>query len=106
LSLDIKELQELVEREKRIEENAKRAKEEAGNILKKAHEEAESIVQAIQLDPEWEKLKQKKNDEIIRKKAGIEEEYKRNVALLEKAAQENLEKAIERIIEETLKVKL
>ena len=106
MSLDIRELQELVEREKRIEENAKNAKGEAESILKKAHEEAESIVQAIELDPEWEKLKHRKNDEIIRKKAEIEEEYKRNTVLLEKAAQENLEKAIERIIEETLKVKL
>lgn len=106
MSTDIKELQELIGRERVAEEKVRKAKEEAQAILKQARGKAESIVEGIESDPRWEKLKQARNDEIARKKAEIEEEYKRNISALEKAAHENLEKAIERLLEETLRGKL
>jgi V/A-type H+-transporting ATPase subunit G/H len=106
LSADIKELQELIDRERAAEEKVRKAKEEAQAIVKQAREKAESMVRAIESDPCWEKLKQARNDEIARKKAEIEEEYKRKTSALEKVAQENFEKAIERIFEETLRGKL
>jgi len=51
-------------------------------------------------------MKRTGNDEIARKKAEIQEEYKRKTASLEKMAQQNLEKAIARLFEETLRGKL
>lgn len=56
--VEVKELHELIEMEKPMEDKVGKAKEEAQNILKKAHEKAESIIQAVELDSEWEKLKQ------------------------------------------------
>jgi V/A-type H+-transporting ATPase subunit G/H len=106
LSTDIRELQELIGRERFAEEKVRKAKEEAQDILKKAREKAESIVQAIESDPRWEKLKQARNDEIARKKAEIEEEYKRKISVLEKVAEENFEKAVERVYEKTLRVEV
>jgi vacuolar-type H+-ATPase subunit H len=106
LSADIKELQELIDRERLAEENVRKAKEEAQVIVKQAREKTEAIVEAIESDPYWEKLKQARNDEIVRKKREIEEEYKRKVSALEKSAQENFEKAVQRVFEETLRGKL
>jgi V/A-type H+-transporting ATPase subunit G/H len=106
LSTDIKELQELIERERFAEEKVRKANEEAQAILKEAREKAESIVKAVESDSRWEKLKQARNDEIVRKKAEIEEEYKRKISALEKVAQENFQKSVERVFEETLRVKL
>lgn len=106
MSMDIKELQELVERERIAEENVGRAKEEAQDILKKAREKAESIVQAIESDPYWEKLRQARKEEIARRKAEIETEYKRKISLVEKTAQENFEKAIVYVTERTLRVEI
>jgi V/A-type H+-transporting ATPase subunit G/H len=106
LSTDIKELQELIDRERVAEEKVRKANEEAQAILKEAREKAESIVKAVESDTRWDKLKQARNDEIARKKAEIDEEYKRKISALEKVAQENFEKAIERIFEETLRGKL
>jgi len=106
MSTDIKELQELVERERASEEKVRKAKEDAQAIVKQAREKAEPIVKAIESDPGWEKLRRTRNDEIARKKAEIGEEYKRNVSALEKVARENFEKAIARLVEETLRGKL
>jgi V/A-type H+-transporting ATPase subunit G/H len=106
LSTDIKDLQELIDRERVAEERVRKAKEEARAIVKQAREKAESIVKAVESDPRWEKLKQARKDEIAYKKAEIEEEYKRKVSAVEKVAQENFEKAIERVFEETLRGKL
>lgn len=106
MSTDIKELQDLIERERVAEEKVRKAKEEAQVIVKRAREKAESILGAIDSDPSWEKLKQARSDEIARKKAEIEEEYKRKASALEKGAQETFEKAIERVLEETLRGKL
>ncbi|MGA8856886.1 MAG: hypothetical protein WB643_06940 [Candidatus Bathyarchaeia archaeon] len=106
MSTDIKELQDLIAREKNAEEKVRKAKEEAQTILKQAREKAEVALGAIESDPAWEKLKQARNDEIARKKAEIQEECKRNSSALEKVAQQNLEKAIARLYEETLRGKL
>jgi vacuolar-type H+-ATPase subunit H len=106
LSADIKELQELIDRERVAEEKVKEAKQEAQAILKQAREKAETIVTCIDSDPCWEKLKRARNDEIARKKAEIEEEYKQQASALEKAAQDNFSKAVERLIEQTLRGKL
>jgi vacuolar-type H+-ATPase subunit H len=106
LSTDIKELQDLIAREKDAEEEVRKAKEEAQAILKRAREKAEVALGAIESDPAWEKLKQAGNDGIARKKAEIQEEYERKSSSLEKVAQQNLEKAIARLFEETLRGKL
>ena len=106
MSTNIKELQVLIDREKVVEEEVRMAKVQAQAIVKQAREKAESIVGAIESDPYWEKLKQAGNDEIERKRAKIEEEYKRKISALEKVAQENFQKAIERVYEETLRGKL
>jgi V/A-type H+-transporting ATPase subunit G/H len=106
LSTDIKELQELIEREKVAEEKVRKAKQEAQAIVKRAREEAEATVGAIDPDPLWEKLMLTRNDEIARKKAEIEEEFKRQVSSLEKSAEENFSKAVERLFEQTVRGKL
>lgn len=106
MSADIKELQELIGRERVSEEKVRKAKEDAQAIVKQAREQAESTVRSIESDPGWEKLRRARNDEIGRKKVEIEEQYKRNVSALEKVAHENYEKAIARLIEETLRGKL
>jgi vacuolar-type H+-ATPase subunit H len=106
LSTDIKELQDLIAREKNAEEEVKKAKEEAQAILKQAREKAQVTLGAVESDPVWEKLKQARNDEIARKKAEIQEEYERKSSSIEKVARQNLEKAIARLFEETLRGKL
>jgi vacuolar-type H+-ATPase subunit H len=106
LSTDIKELQDLIAREKNAEEEVRKAKEEAQAILKQAREKAEVALGAIESDPAWEELKQARNDEVARKKTEIQEEYKRKSSSLEKVAQQNLEKAVARLFEETLRGKL
>ena len=106
MSADIKELQELIDRERVAEQKVRKAKQEAQAIVKQAREKAESIVQAVESDPCWQEVKQARKNEIARKKAEIEEEYKRKISALERVAQENFEKAVERLLEETLKGKL
>jgi len=106
MSADIKELRELIEREKAAEEKVARAKEEAETILKRAREKAGTIVHETEADPSWDKLKQESTDRIARKKAEIKEEHDRTVSVLETTAQANAEKAVKRVIEEVLKVGL
>jgi len=106
LSVDLKELQELIEQERAAEEKVRRAKEEAQNILKAAHEKAESIVQAIDSDPDWEKLRRARKEEMTTRKSQIEEEYSRRTALLERTAQQNFENAIAYLVKETLRVQI
>jgi len=106
LSTDIKELQQLIERERVAEEKVKNAKQKAQAIVKQAREKAETIVTTIDSDPCWEKLKQARNGEIARRKAEIEEEYERKASALVKDAQDNFTKAVERLFEQTLRGKL
>ena len=106
MSTEIKELQELIDRERVAEEKVGKTKEEAQAIVKQAREKAEAIVGAVDSDPRWEKLKRARTDEIARKKAEIDEDYRRKVSTLEKSAQENFSKAVERVFEQTLRGKL
>ena len=106
MSTEIKEIQELIDRERVAEEKVRKAKQEAQTIVKQAREKAETIVGAIDSDPSWEKLKRAREDEIVRKKSEIEEEYKRKIAALDKSARENFSKAVERVFEQTLRGKL
>jgi vacuolar-type H+-ATPase subunit H len=106
LSTDIKELQGLIAKEKSAAERVRKAKEDAQTILKQARERTEVALGAIESDPAWEKLRQAGNDNIARKKAEIQEEYERERSSLEKAAQQNFDKAIARLFEETLRGKL
>ena len=106
MSTDIKELQELIDREKTAEEKVRKAKEEAQTILKQAREKAELTVGTIESDRTWEKLRQARREEIARKKAEIQEDYERKTSALEKDAQQNFEKAVARLFEETLRGKL
>jgi len=102
LSIEIRELQEVIEQEKAAEERVRRAKEEAQEIVKRAREKAESIVQALESDPYKEKLRQAKREETARKKAEIEEEFKRKIQILDKTAEESFEKAVEYVVKGTL----
>ena len=106
MSTDVKELQELIDRERVAEEKIKKAKQEAQVIVKQAHEKAETILGSIDSDPRWEELKRARTDQITRKKAEMEEEYKRKISLQEKSAQENFSKAVDRLYQQTLRGKL
>jgi V/A-type H+-transporting ATPase subunit G/H len=102
--VDIKELQELIERERVAEEKVRKAKQEAQAILSAAREKAESIVQAIDSDPTWDKLREAKKEKIAREKAKVEEAHRRRISLIEKTARENFEKATAYVTERTLRV--
>jgi vacuolar-type H+-ATPase subunit H len=102
LSVDIKELQELIEEERSAEERVKRAKEEAQSILKAAREKAESIERAPDADPSWESLRKAKQEEMMKRKKEMEEEDKRKLAMLQRTAQRNFEKAVEHVVKTTL----
>lgn len=106
MSVDVKELQELIRQEKAAEEKVGRAKEEAQNILKAAREKAESILQAAGSDPYWEKLRQARKQETAARKVEMEEEYKRMISLIDKTARQNFEKAVAYVVKETLRVKI
>ena len=106
MSADIKELQQLIDKERVAEEKVRKAKEEAQAIVKQARENAESILGEAESDPHLKELRQERNNEVARKKAEIEEDHKRKISAIETAAQKNFEKAIERVVEETLRGKL
>lgn len=106
MATDIKELQQLIDRERVAQERVKKSREEAEAIVKQAREKAESIVNAAESDPSLEAVKRARYDEIARKKTEIEDEHKRKVSTLEKLAQENFEKAVDLVLKETLRGKL
>lgn len=106
MSVDIRELQELIEGERVAEEKVRRAKEEAQAILKTAREKAESIIQAIDSDPNWEKLRQARKEEITRKMGEVEEGHRQKISLIERSAQENFEKAIAHVVKWILSVEI
>lgn len=106
MSTDIKELQELIEQERSAEQEVKRAKEEAQNIVEVAREKAESTIQGIDADPSWEKLRRARKEETAGRKAQMDEDYKRKAALLERTAHKNFEKAVAYVIKETLRVEI
>jgi V/A-type H+-transporting ATPase subunit G/H len=104
--VDIKELQELIERERIAEEKVRKAKEEAQAILKNAREKAESILQAVDSDQNWEMVRQAKKEEIARKKAEVEEEHKQKISLVDKTAREKFERAVAYVTKRTLRVEI
>jgi vacuolar-type H+-ATPase subunit H len=104
--VDIKELQELIERERIAEEKVRKTKEEAQAILKNAREKAESILQAVDSDQNWEMVRQAKKEEIARKKAEVEEEHKQKISLVDKTARENFERAVAYVTKRTLRVEI
>lgn len=106
LSVDIKELQELIEREQAAEEKVKKAKEEAQAVLKEAREKAEAIAQTIELDRNMEKLRQARKEELTQKKVAAEEDHKRKIALVEKTAREDFEKAVSYVTTQVSRVKI
>lgn len=106
MSVDIKELQELIERERIAEEKVRKAKEEAQAILKNAREKAESILQSVDSDQNWEMVRQAKKEEIARKKAEVEEEHKQKISLVDKTAREKFERAVAYVTKRTLRVEI
>jgi V/A-type H+-transporting ATPase subunit G/H len=106
LSLEITELQELIAQEKEAEGKVRKAREQAEEILKKAREEAESAAQAIESDQHQSKTREAKKEQIGRKKAEIEKEYKLKLAALNKVAEENFEKAVTFVTKEVVKVEV
>jgi V/A-type H+-transporting ATPase subunit G/H len=106
LSVEIEELQKLIEHERAAEDKVRRAKEEAQEIVKKAREQAESIVQAAESDPYEQQFRQTKKDEMERKKAEIAEDYKRRISNLNKMAEKNLDKAVSFVTKEVLRVEV
>ena len=106
MSVDIKELQELIERERIAEEKVRKAKEEAQAILKNAREKAESILQAVDSEQNLEKVRQAKTHRIARKKADVEEEHQRKISLVDRTAREKLERAVAYVTKRTLRVEI
>ena len=104
--MEIKELQELIERERVSEEKIRKAREEAQEIVKRAREKAESLVQSIESDPYQRKLRSAKEQEIVQKKAEIDREYEKKRTVLNKTAEKNFEKAIEFVNKEMLRVEI
>jgi len=103
MSADVKELQQLVERERMAEETVRKAKEQAHVIVKTARENAASILQTSDSNQKLEELKQAKLREIAQKKADMDKEHRRKISSLEAIAQENSEKAITYVTEQTLR---
>ena len=106
LSIEIKELQELIEQERTAEEKVRKAKEEAGAIVKKAREEATLILEAIDSDSCWDEIRRTRKEETARKKAEMEAEHGRKISALSKTVEENFERAVTYIVKEMLRVGL
>jgi len=106
LSVDIKELQELIEEERSAGEKVRRAKEVAQEAVTKAREQADKIVHASEVDVHLQELRQAMKAEFAKKQADLENEYKEKLAILEEYSRNNLEKAVERLVQEALKVKV
>jgi len=104
MSVDVKELQELIEQEKSAEEKARAARQEAQNAVQAAREKAESVIREVESDPRWEEMRRTRKAQIARGRAELEEEHKRKIALLEKTAQRNFEKAVAGVVKEILRV--
>jgi len=106
LSVDIKELQELIEEEKSAEERMKKAKEDAQEMLTKARQQADAIIHASELDVRLQELRQARKAEFAKRKADVENEYKEKRSALEESSQRNFEKAVARLTQEALRVEI
>jgi V/A-type H+-transporting ATPase subunit G/H len=106
LSVEIKELQELIAQERAAEEKVRKAKEEAQEIVKQTREKAESMSETIDSDTYQQQLRQTKKDETERKKAEITEEYRRKISELNGMAKENFEKAVSFVTKKLVSVEI
>lgn len=104
MSVDIKELQELIEQEKSAEQKVRAARQEAQSLVQSARERAESTLQGVDSDPHWEEMRRAGKEQIAKGKAELEEEHKRKIAGLEKGAHGNFEKAVADVVKEILRV--
>jgi vacuolar-type H+-ATPase subunit H len=106
LSVDIKELQDLIEEERTAGERIKKAKEDAQETLTKAREQADAIIRASDVDVRLQELRQARKAEFEKKKADLENEYKEKLAAIEESSRSNLNKAVERLLQEALRVEI
>ena len=106
MSIEIKELQELIAQERAAEEKVRKAKEEAQEIVKQAREKAESMSEAIDSDQYQQQLRKTKKEETERKKAEITDEYRRKISELNGMAKENFEKAVSFVTKELVRVEI
>ena len=106
MSVDIKELQELIEEERSAGEKLRRAKEVAQEAVTKAREQADAIIHASEVDVRLQELRQARKAEFAKKKADLENEYKEKLASLEESSRSNLNKAVERLLQEALRVEI
>ena len=106
MSVDIKELQELIEEERTAGERVRKAKENAQEMLTKAREQADAIIRAPEFDVHLQELRQTRKAEFARKKTDLENEYKEKLAALEESSRSHLEKAVERLVQEALRAEI
>jgi vacuolar-type H+-ATPase subunit H len=104
LSVDVKELQELIEEEKSAGERVRKAKEDAQEMLTKARQQADTIIRASELDVRLQELRQARKAQFEKRKADVENEYKEELSALEESSQQNLDKAVARLTQEALRV--
>jgi len=106
LSVDIKELQELIEEEKSAEERVRKARQDAEEMLAKARQQADAIIHASELDLHLQELREARKAEFAKRKADVEDEYKERLSALEGSSQRNFEKAVAKLTEEALRVEI
>jgi vacuolar-type H+-ATPase subunit H len=104
--VDIKELQGLIEEERSAGEKVRRAKEDAQESLSKAREQADAIIHASEVDVHLQELREARKAEFAKKKTNLENEYKKKLAALEESSRSNLNKAVERLVQEALRVEI
>jgi vacuolar-type H+-ATPase subunit H len=106
LSVDVKELQELIEEEKSAGERVRKAKEDAQETLTKARQQADAIIHASELDARLQEFRQARKAEFEKRKAHVENEYKEKLSALEESSQRNFDKAVARLTQEALRVEI
>jgi vacuolar-type H+-ATPase subunit H len=104
LSVDVKELQELIQEEKSAGERVRKAKEDAQETLTKARQQADAIIHASELDVRLQELRQARKAEFEKKKADVENEYKQKLSAVEESSQRNFDKAVALLTQEALRV--
>jgi len=106
LSVDIKELQELIEEEKSASERLRKAREDAQETLTNARQQANAIVHEAEVDVRLQELRQARKVEFEKRKADVEKEYKEKLSALEESSQQNFDKAVTRLTQQALRVEI
>ena len=104
MSVNVKELQELIQEEKSAGERVRKAKEDAQETLAKARQQADVIIHASELDLRLQELRQARNAEFEKRKADVENEYKQKLSAVEESSQRNFDKAVALLTQEALRV--